>query len=91
MRLTQEPCHDLQCWEKAAQLAIDYQRHRMHDVVTIASERLQQAGRFQAAAELHEGIGNAKGTHRYACTVCTRTPECFFQPASFLTVGQRCS
>lgn len=33
----------------------------MHDVVGLVSQRLQQVGRFQAAAELHEGIDDVQG------------------------------
>lgn len=48
------------CWEQAAQLAINYQRHRMKDVVGTVSERLQEIGRHQAAGELHESIDDVQ-------------------------------
>ncbi len=53
-------CH-IQCWEKAAELAINFQRHRMHDVVAVVSGKLQDVGRHQAAGELHEGIDDVQG------------------------------
>lgn len=48
------------CWEQAAQLAINYQRHRMKEVVNTVSERLQDIGRHQAAGELHESIDDSQ-------------------------------
>ncbi|MEW5300130.1 MAG: hypothetical protein WDW38_002966 [Sanguina aurantia] len=56
-----------QCWEQAASLAINYQRHRMHDVVNTVSARLVDIQRFQAAAELHEGIDDVQGAIRAYC------------------------
>lgn len=62
------------CWEQAAQLAINYQRHRMKEVVNTVSERLQDIGRHQAAGELHESIddsqvgGRGAGTELDNCT-----------------------
>jgi hypothetical protein len=50
-----------QCWEQAANLAINHQRHRMHDVVGLVSERLVEIGRHQAAAELFEGVDDLQG------------------------------
>ncbi len=55
------PALHSQCWEKAAELAISFQRHRMHDVVALASSKLQEVGRHQAAGELHEGIDDVQG------------------------------
>ncbi|EFJ49307.1 intraflagellar protein IFT172 [Volvox carteri f. nagariensis] len=55
------------CWEQAAQLAINYQRHRMKDVVNTVSERLQDIGRHQAAGELHESIDDSQGAIRAYC------------------------
>ena len=55
------------CWGQAAQLAINYQRHRMKDVVNTVSERLQEIGRHQAAGELHESIDDAQGAIRAYC------------------------
>ncbi|KAJ9515621.1 hypothetical protein QJQ45_021684, partial [Haematococcus lacustris] len=56
-----------QAWEQAANLAINFQRHRMHDVISLASSKLQQVGRHQAAAEIHEGIDDVQGALRAYC------------------------
>ena len=50
-----------QCWEQAASLAQSYQRHRLHDVVGIVSQRLQEIQRFAAAGELHESVDDVQG------------------------------
>lgn len=55
------------CWQQAAQLAINYQRHRMKDVVNTVSERLQEIGRHQAAGDLHENIDDSQGAIRAYC------------------------
>ena len=47
---------------------MNYQRHRMHDVINMVTQRLIEIKRFQAAAELHESIDDAQG-------------ECFSRPA----------
>uniref|UniRef100_A0A7S0YIK8 Intraflagellar transport protein n=1 Tax=Polytomella parva TaxID=51329 RepID=A0A7S0YIK8_9CHLO len=54
-------------WEQAASLAINFQRHRMVDVVNMVSGRLQEIRRHQAAAELHESIDDVQGAIRAYC------------------------
>lgn len=39
----------------------------MHDVVNLASARLQEVGRHEAAGELHEGIDDVQGAIRAFC------------------------
>jgi hypothetical protein len=63
------PTHPLpfppsQCWEQAASLAMNYQRHRLHDVIGIVSQRLQEIQRFAAAGELHESVDDVQGGSR---------------------------
>ncbi len=50
-----------QSWVQAANLAISHQRHRMHDVISVVSQKLLDVGRFQAAADLHESIDDFQG------------------------------
>mmetsp|Transcript_26109 Transcript_26109/g.57041 ORF Transcript_26109/g.57041 Transcript_26109/m.57041 type:complete len:1764 (+) Transcript_26109:195-5486(+) len=57
-----------QCWEQAASLAMNYQRHRMHDVINVVSQRLSEIQRYQAAAELHESIDDIQGAIRLYCS-----------------------
>ncbi len=40
---------------------MNYQRHRMHDIINAVTERLVGIERFQAAAELHESIDDIQG------------------------------
>uniref|UniRef100_A0A7S3QV19 Intraflagellar transport protein 172 homolog n=1 Tax=Dunaliella tertiolecta TaxID=3047 RepID=A0A7S3QV19_DUNTE len=56
-----------QSWTQAANLAVSHQRHRMHDVINAASLKLQEVGRFQAAADLHESVDDFQGAIRACC------------------------
>jgi hypothetical protein len=40
---------------------MNYQRHRLHDVVGVVSQRLMEIRRFQAAGELHESVDDVQG------------------------------
>lgn len=46
-----------ECWERAVQLALNFQRDRAQDVVRIVSKRLKDISRYEAAAELLENVG----------------------------------
>ena len=46
-----------ECWERAVQLALNFQREKAQDVVRIVSKRLKDIARFEAAAELLENVG----------------------------------
>ncbi|GAX77698.1 hypothetical protein CEUSTIGMA_g5141.t1 [Chlamydomonas eustigma] len=56
-----------QCWEQAATLAMNYQRHRLHDVVSKVSQRLVGIQRCQAAGELNESVDDVQGAIRAYC------------------------
>ncbi|KAF5830572.1 intraflagellar protein IFT172 [Dunaliella salina] len=56
-----------QSWIQAANLAVNHQRHRMHDVISAVSLKLQEIGRFQAAADLHESVDDFQGAIRACC------------------------
>jgi hypothetical protein len=51
----------VQCWENAVNLAMQYQKHRIFDIVALAATKLQEVGRFEAAGELHESITDPQG------------------------------
>jgi hypothetical protein len=53
------PCS--QAWESAVSLAMQYARHRLVDVLAVASTKLQEVGRYEAAGDLHEQIGDPQG------------------------------
>eukprot|EP00798_Chlamydomonas_sp_ICE-L_P014195 gene14195-20165_t len=57
----------VECWEQAASLAMKYQRHRVHDVINLVTQRLIDIQRYQAAAELHESIDDIQGAIRAYC------------------------
>lgn len=46
---------------QAANVAMQHQRHRMHEVVAAVAQRLVGIGRVAAAAELQEGINDIQG------------------------------
>lgn len=46
---------------QAANVAMQHQRHRMHEVVAAVAQRLVGIGRVAAAAELQEGINDVQG------------------------------
>jgi DNA-binding ferritin-like protein len=65
---------------QAAHVAMQHQRHKMHEVVAAVAERLVSVGRVVAAAELQEGINDIQG--RQAHTMCTTKSDSvlFSQP-----------
>lgn len=56
-----------QCWEQAASLAMKYQRHRAHEVVSEVCKRLMDIQRYESAASLYESIDDAKGAIQAYC------------------------
>eukprot|EP00955_Chlamydomonas_euryale_P116459 366417-Chlamydomonas_euryale.AAC.27 len=55
------------CWMQAANLAMNYQRHRMHDVIAAVSGKLCSSKRHASAGELHESIDDVQGAIRVFC------------------------
>ncbi|CAD7702008.1 unnamed protein product [Ostreobium quekettii] len=58
---------DLQLWENAVNVAMTHQRNRLHHVVDTVSHNLMRIGRYEAAAELHEGIDDVQGAAKAYC------------------------
>ncbi|GMH45662.1 hypothetical protein BSKO_13619 [Bryopsis sp. KO-2023] len=54
-------------WENAVHVAMTHQRNRMNHVVATVSQRLISIDRFEAAAELHEGIDDVQGAVKCYC------------------------
>lgn len=52
---------------QAANIAMQHQRHRMHDVVAAVAQQLVGIGRVAAAAELQEGINDIQGAQIGCC------------------------
>lgn len=57
----------MKLWENAVHVAMTHQRNKLQYVVTTVSQRLISIDRFEAAAELHEGIDNVEGAIKCYC------------------------
>ncbi|KAF8062969.1 IFT172 [Scenedesmus sp. PABB004] len=55
------------CWEQAANVVMQQQRHRLPEVVAAVAQRLVGIGRVAAAAELQEGAGDVHGAIATLC------------------------
>ena len=58
------PLH--QVWESAVDIAMNNKKERISDTVSTVAERLVQGNRYEAAAELLQGIDDIQGAVRSA-------------------------
>lgn len=71
LQITTSDCNDHdtleQCWGEAANLAINYQRHRMNEVVREVVQRLVEIERYEAAGTLLKGVDDYQGAIQMYC------------------------